>query len=247
MNTKAIQRIRLTLLRSKTWRYLRYLHFREAFAKVADEIETVCVCGTGHGYAELAVAAEYPRITFTLTDIMNPKHGYPNYHRTMDMAWKWGVDNLHFSIWNVLQPTERRFDIVCSTEILEHIEQDAQAAENMRAAATKYVYCLVPFADDATNADPEKRRRAWEKHEHYVYGYSAQALSKLFPDPVYIAGTYWQDHGQMFRQRLTLMGDEAIAKEQANLEREAEDDLIDKIPEIVPEALGIKILSRTSN
>lgn len=233
------------MLRNKTWRYLRYLHFRDAVKRVAKEIEHVCVCGAGHGYAELAVAAEFPHITFTLTDTMNSRLGYPNYHYTMDMAWKWGVENLRFSIWNVLESTHRRFDLVASTEMLEHIQDARNAADNMRAAATKYVYCLVPYADKATNANPDRRRYAWEKHEHFVYGFDAETLSSLFPNAVMLAGTYWKDRGRTLRELLDKLNDEEIRARVRELQKLAETDLVNAIPTSLKDALGIKILSRT--
>lgn len=242
MNEDALRAARLSLLQGKTWRYLRYLHFRDALLKVTNDIETVCICGSGHGFAELAAAAEFPHIRFTLTDIINTKHGYPNYHRAMDMAWRHGVGNISFSVWNVLQPTSNRFDMVASTEMLEHIKDAERAAANMRAASSKYTYCLVPFADKATNADKQKRDYAWEKHEHYVYGYDAEDLARLFPAPIHIAGTYWAE-GARFREKLTGMSLTDIEAHQDVLAAEASADIRDGVPTTIHDALGIRILS----
>ncbi|MEL6646531.1 MAG: class I SAM-dependent methyltransferase [Pseudomonadota bacterium] len=241
---KVIEKTRLILLKNKTWRYLRYLHFREALQYVESEVSSVCICGAGHGYAELALAAEFPHIHFTLTDIVNKEHGYPNYHATMDMAWKWGVDNISFSVWNVLEPTHRRFDLVASTEMLEHIEDAQTAAKHMRAAAEKFVYCLVPFADAATNANEQKRKGAWERHEHFVCGYDADEMRAMFPNPVLLTGTYWADTGLAFRMKLNELSPEEIVAQFQTLQHEAEADLSAKIPQRSKEAQGIKILSR---
>ncbi|MEM7596946.1 MAG: class I SAM-dependent methyltransferase [Pseudomonadota bacterium] len=241
---KVIEKTRLILLKTKTWRYLRYLHFREALQKVDGEISSVCICGAGHGYAELALAAEFPHIHFTLTDIVNKEHGYPNYHATMDMAWKWGVNNISFGVWNVLEPTHRRFDLIASTEMLEHIEDAKTAARNMRKTAERYVYCLVPFADATTNANPQKRKGAWERHEHFVCGYDADEMKAMFPDPVLLTGTYWADTGLAFRMKLNEMSPEEIEAQFGDLQREAETDISDRVPLRSKEAQGIKILSR---
>ena len=242
-----IAKTRLTLLRGKTWRYLRYLHFRDAVARVANDVNSICVCGAGHGYSELAVAAEYPDITFTLTDIVDTEHGYPNYHASMDLAWKWGIENLKFSVWNVLEATRRRFDLVASTEMLEHIKDDRTAAANMRQAASKFVYCLVPFADKATNANAVKRKQAWDKHKHHVFGYDETELSELFPDPLLLAGAYWTGRGRKLREYLGEIGDEVIRSSVPELERIASTDLVSAIPTSLDDALGIKILSRISS
>lgn len=237
-----LDKVRLLLLRGRTWRYLRYLHFRQYISEIAPEIETVCVCGSGHGLAELAVALEFPHLRFTLTDIIG--RGYPNYHMAMDLSWIWGVNNMAFSVWNVMQSTQRRFDLVCSTEMLEHIKDDNTAVANMRAAAQKYVYCLVPFSDPATNANEQKRKFAWEKHEHFVYGYDSARLSELFVSPVKIAGTYWTKAGGTLRKRLDELSDAEIESQFPDLTAAAEADLINQIPHTLSEALGIKILAK---
>jgi len=229
-------------MRGRTWRYLRYLHFRDYLSRVAHEVDSVCVCGTGHGLAELACAIEFPHIRFTLTDII--ASGYPNYYRAMSHAWQWGVDNIQFSVWNVLHVTHRRFDLVASTEMLEHVPDVRRAVRNMRSAANKYVYCLVPFADDATNADPAKRERVWRDHEHFVFGFDAKSLESLFGKAEHMAGAYWSDAGLPFRQKLAAMSPDEITASLEALAAEAEADLRDGQPKVLRDAAGIKILAR---
>lgn len=243
MHADLLSAMRLRLLQGRTWRYLRYLHARESLSAVADEVETVCVCGAGHGIAELALAIEFPHITFTLTDIVNRTHGYPNYHDAMILSWNNAIPNMRFSVWNTLQATQQRFDLVASTEMLEHIKEDDLAARNMRQAAQKYIYCLVPFADAATNNNERMRARAWERFEHYVYGYDKTRLTELFPDPVHVQGTYGMA-GRALRETLHALEPDAVAADQAALEAEAQADLGLAVPETLEDGLGIKILSR---
>jgi hypothetical protein len=244
MPNEHLTRIQTILLQGKTWRYLRYIHFRDYLARVSSEVETVCVVGAGYGYAELACAVEFPHIRFTLTDIIAT--GYPNYHRTMALAWNWSIENINFSVWNVLQPTERQFDVVASTEMIEHVPNVPRAVQNMRAAALKYVYCLAPFSDDATNADPVKRRHAWQKCEHLVFGFDRKSLESLFGEAIDISGTYWRDAGLPFRQKLTGMRAEEIEANAASLKEEAARDVREGVPQRLTEAIGIKILSRAN-
>jgi len=237
-------KVRRTLLHGRTWRYLRYIHLRDTFLKIGDEIETVGIVGAGHGYSEIALAIEFPNIHFTLTDIIDT--GYPNYHKAMDICWKWGIENVRFSVWNVLEPTDRRFDLVCSTEVLEHIEDAAGAALKMREAALKYVYCLVPFADKASNENEHKRKRALETHGHFVYGYDAEELEQLFPNPEFIKGAYFDDAGQLLRKQLMDLTPAEIDEKLEELAIFAETDLQDRVPNLPSEGQGIKILSRVS-
>ena len=239
-----LQTVQLALLRGRTWRYLRYLHFRDYLSRVSNEVETVCVCGAGHGLAELACAIEFPHIEFTLTDII--AEGYPNYHRAMSHAWRWGLDNMRFSVWNVLHATDRRFDLVASTEMLEHVPDITRAVRNMRKAATKYVYCLVPFADDRTNADCAKRERVWADHKHFVFGFDRKSVESLFGEAEHVAGAYWSDAGLPFRQKLAAMTDQDIESSVQDLVKEALADLRDEVPNTLRDAAGIKILARAN-
>lgn len=234
-------KIKLILLRDKKWRYLRYMHFKNYLEKVADEVQSVCICGAGGGFAEVALAIEFPQIKFTLTDII--ANGYPSYHRAMDIAWRFGIDNIGFSVWNVLAPTKRRFDLVASTEMLEHIKNDQAAANNMRNAAKKYLYCLVPFAEDSRNANPAARKRAWDHCEHYVCGYDARRLQELFGKPLAIAGTYWNKHGGALRAKLEALSTEEIDQQSPLLFSEAALDDTGVLQSTVREAAGIKILT----
>jgi hypothetical protein len=161
----------------------------------------------------------------------------------MSLAWRHGIDNIRFSIWNVLQQTTRRFDLVCSTEMLEHIEMADVAARNIRQAASKYVYCLVPFADQATNADQRRRKDVLDRFQHYVAGYDAGQLTALFPNPVKISGTYWPDAGQAFRRQITAMQPHEIKDRAMSLAALAEADLRDDVPRRSSDCLGIKIIS----
>lgn len=221
------------------------MHLRDFVSRIVDQIETVCVCGAGHGLAELAIAIEFEHLRVTLTDISG--NGYPNYHGTINLCRTSGIDQLSFAIWDVCEPAKARFDLVCSTEVLEHIRDAPLAAANMRDAARSYVYCLVPFADAKTNADPEKRRYVFEKFQRCVYGYDEASLTALFPDPVAVAGTYWADHGGVWRKKMESMTSAAIEASQNDLFDLAAGDLIDRVPQTMREAAGIKILARGSS
>lgn len=241
-NLRSLQSI---LLKRRGWQFLRYLHFRDCLSRISDEVETVCICGAGHGLAELACAIEFPHITFTLTDIISD--GYPHYHRTMSYAWQWGLVNMQFSVWNVLHATGRRFDLVASTEVLEHVPDIARAARNMRNAAKKYIYCLVPFADDPTNLNPIKREQAWIGHQHYVFGFDQKALESLFGQAEHLAGAYWKQAGVAFRRELAAMSDAEVESAAEDLLARAIRDLRDSVPESLGEAAGIKILAKANS
>ncbi len=236
---EALADIKLRLLLGKTWRYLRYIHARNALSKVSDW-QSVCIVGAGYGFAELALALEYPDRQFVLTDHADCSH--TNIHAKR-LVKKYNLKNVTFEVLDILQPPNQQYDVVYSVEVLEHIKDDALAARNMVQMSRKYTFCLVPFADQSANDNQQERERVWKLCEHYVVGYDAATLERLFPNPIAIMGCYWADKGIPFRKKLTELNSEQIEHQLEDLTVEAELDLIERIPSVRSDALGIWILS----
>ena len=142
------------------------------------------------------------------------------------MVREWSVDNASFGSLDILAPCSRRYDMVTSVEVLEHIEHDDVAATRMLKAAKKYVFALVPFATRAMNEDPRWRRRVWQRQRHYRVGYDEAGLQALFPRSLVVRGCYWEDHGVLFRQRLDDCSDDQIRDCVAELSAAAKSDLL---------------------
>lgn len=239
-NTKHLAQMRNALILKRRWSYLRYLHAREALV-LAEDIESVLIVGSGHGFAEIALALEFPWIHFHLTDIEGDKT--PNYHRAQEFADKWNLSNATFGIRDILKPERERYDLIYSVEVLEHIEDDALAAAEMRAAAHRYVFALIPFADKTTNRDEAARIRVWEGLGHWRVGYDEEDLRRLFPGIVAMRGCYWREQGTEHRKRLYSMSNEEVTTSMSELQEEAKRDIVDAIPKIYPEAQGIWMLA----
>lgn len=240
-NAERIEFMERQLILKRRWSYLRYIHAREALLR-AEGVESVLVIGSGHGYAEITLALEFPGIHFHLTDVVTETT--PNYHNARKFAEEWDLGNVTFGLRNILSPEPGRYDMVSSVEVLEHIENDSLAAAEMRAAANKYVFALIPFADKATNADQAHRRRLFNSHGHYVVGYDEEDLRKLFPDVVVMRGCYWKEHGGAHRKRLYEMSNKEVRAGMAELQAEAHRDMVDTVPRVYPEAQGIWVLAR---
>jgi cyclopropane fatty-acyl-phospholipid synthase-like methyltransferase len=237
-----LREVRRRLVFYRSWSYFRYLHLRQAFLSTRG-ISSVLSIGSGRGLAELALAVEFPEVRFQLSDVPSPHASSSD--PVLALAKKWGLSNLSRTSLDVLEPLPERYDLVASVEVLEHIEDDARAAANMTDAARLYTFCLVPYADARTAADPIRRKRAWEKDHHYRFGYPVEALRSLFPgETAIVRGCYWQEAGARVVEALKDLSDDALLARAPIVWQEAECDLIDRVPQRYPEALGVWILSR---
>ena len=236
-----LREVRRRLVFYRSWSYFRYLHFREAFLATHD-VSSVLSVGAGRGLAELALALEFPNVHFVLSDVRSPHAASSD--QVMALVKEWGVANLARSTRDILAAPPERFDLVASVEVLEHIEDHTRAAAHMLEASRLYTFCLVPFADAQTNADPIRRARAWDKDHHYRFGYSEDDLRALFPgQPAIVRGCYWKSAGARVISGLKELSGDALLARAPAIWKDAECDLIDRIPKRYPEALGIWILS----
>ncbi|MEI2423159.1 methyltransferase domain-containing protein [Arthrospira platensis SPKY2] len=240
-NSNCQYELRWRLFYHRRWYYLRYLHLRDAFELIKDDVTSVLSVGCGLGYAESFLAIEFPHITFIVTDFRE------NYRVAEGFTRKFNLQNINFELYNVLEPFRRRCDLVMSIEVLEHIYDYRLAAANMRAASNKYVFCLVPFGDKEINENEAERSRVWKEHEHYCVGFDQETLEALFPNPVKTKGVYWAEYGQPFYHKQEKMTNEEAVSQMETLAKEAECDLlIDRVPVKYPEALGIWTLAKVN-
>ena len=237
------------LLQRKTWNYLRYLHaekaIRSLLVRYPNSVSSVLVIGCGTGLAETLLAVKYPEIYFTLTDYQGATH---NTEEARSMQSEYGLKNISWSGLDLLDSSsyQSQFDLVYSIEVLEHIEDDHLAVQNMHKLSKRYVFCLVPFSEESRNSDSLLREKVWKNHEHYLCGYNLERLIKLFPSIINISGCYWKRYGCLFRKKLTSLSAQQITDDMPTLLDEAKSDLVDEIPTTVGDALGIWIIAKSS-
>jgi hypothetical protein len=234
-----ITNLRKHMLKSKGWRYLRYVHLRDFISRYQDKLNVVCAAGSGLCFAETALALEFPRIEFFLTDIVCP--GRPNYFKSMDLVTRWSIRNVRFGVWDLMQKSAQRFDAVVSTEVLEHIQDYATPVTNMLGASKVATYALVPFATKERNEDAAARLDAYVKHEHFVCGYNEEHFGHFASRSSNFIGTYWNQSGAVFRRRLAAMTDADIDDQYDNLVAEAVSDLTNAAP-VGGQCQGMKVI-----
>lgn len=229
VSQKRIAQIKLNLLQSKGWRYLRYMHLRDFIASKCASLSRVGVVGSGLGFAELAIALEFPQIEWYLTDIV--AEGRPNYHRVMELVLAWDVRNVRFGVWDILKPAPMKFDAVVSTEVLEHIREAEVAYKQILSASKKYAYTLVPYATDVENSDAAKRLNVYIEAGHFVCGFDGLMFRAIEPNGTVLRGVYWHNGGFQLRNKLVKLSSEEIFTEKQTLELLAETDRIDLEPQ----------------
>ena len=248
IKNRRFSRIGSLMLQRKTWNLLRYIHAREAIQWIIKsnygKLENVLVIGCGVGLAEISLALEFPDIQFTLTDWGEAKH-------TTEVAKmfqkKFNIKNVSWSTMDILNPSfEKKYDLVYSIEVLEHIQNDKLAAENMAKLSRNYIFCLIPFAEEAKNQSPSERKRIFELTEHYLVGYNPLRLFNLFPNIVTLRGCYWKE-GLNFRRKITNLSLEELDKNHLKFYEEAQSDVLKNIPRTQKDSLGIWFISSNSS
>lgn len=121
--------------------------------------------------------------------------GYLNYYKVMDICWKWGFENVWFSVWNVFELIDWWFDLVCLMEVFEYIEDVVGVVVKMCEVVLKYVYCLVLFFDKEINVNLVCCKWVFEIYGYFVYGYDVEELEVLFLNFEFIKGVYFDDVG----------------------------------------------------
>ena len=234
------------LLHRKTWNYLRYLHAEKALhsllVRYPNSVSSVLVIGCGTGLAETLLSIEYPEIKFTLTDYEGATH---KVDEARSIQQRFEIENIDWAELNLLaqDQVDKKYDLVYSIEVLEHIENDALAAQAMHALSQRFIFCLVPFSEETRNQNQSLRSDAWDKHEHYLCGYNLNRLVALFPNIINVRGCYWRQHGCQFRKKITGLTPEFIGGNVSSLVEEASFDLVDQIPIKTADALGIWIIA----
>jgi hypothetical protein len=227
---KAIQKLKLRLLQEKKWRYLRYLHLHDCLKIIEQNIKNCLIIGGGKGIAELLLAIEFPHIHFYITDIYkknNNQYSYPNYIGAIETSYKWNISNITFGILDIFEKYPQKYDFIATTEVLEHIKQASEAFANMEVHCLKYIYCLVPYANNNDNSDLIKLKKAWDNHEHYLVGYNLSNFKSLINptfDILYNKRVYGVQ-SQNLRKEINTYEKDKISVEQKTLENIFQQDL----------------------
>jgi SAM-dependent methyltransferase len=237
---KFVLKGRVALLQRRGWDYLKYLHARQAMQLMKD-CESFLFVGSGYGFAEVLLAAEYPDKTFIATDYKETTHDFERARQNVDRI---ALTNIDFTILDVrTRPRRVMADAVLAVDLLQYLDDAAAAARHLLKLGSRAAFCLAPFATAADRQNGAHRRRALAQGQKTV-GFDRDSMRSLLGPTTQVRGAYWRDGGQLLRTRLAELSISEIAAQAPALYELAGKDIRQSIPANVKDAQAIKGLVR---
>jgi SAM-dependent methyltransferase len=135
---------------------------------------TVLDAGCGEGFYSMRLAQEYPHLSITAIDVKEEK-----IRRVKRAISGLGVANIQTVVQSLLGLTDHdRYDLALCVDVLEHIEQDEQAATRL-AAALKPGGTLVIHVPQCGQWHYIGPQPDWHVYGHVREGYSLDEISSL--------------------------------------------------------------------
>ena len=147
-------------------RYQRYLV--ELLEKEMDYIpSSVLDVGCGQGLNTVRFAEDWPNAKIVGVDLSDVGIEYANAHYA-------GNKNVSFICDDVsnMVDSEKKFDLVCAFELLEHIEDWEKVATAMTKISNRYIMVSVPIG----------RMREYEKEHGHYRNYQKGELESFFEE-----------------------------------------------------------------
>lgn len=166
-----LQKILISCVYHRSFYFLRLAHLLDAFGRTHDA-QRVLSIGCGEAFQEAFLAGRKPNLEVMATDIYQGWNTYP-------------FNNLHFGKQDItLWQEETDYDFVFSIECLEHIQDYRLAFRNMarKIRPGKYLYISVPFASKEEQQDEALCKQEYERHGHWLPGFSFDDLEGLFQE-----------------------------------------------------------------
>lgn len=203
------------IARRRRWALYRHVHLLAAFdeARARMSVGSVLSVGCGAGLSELYLAVREPSLRVVLAD-----YDPSRIDRARSLAKNWSIPNVEFEQIDLLAELadqQASFDFVMAIEVLEHIENDTQAAANLFALSRAFTYVLVPYASRREQADERLQKRVWDRHEHFRVGYDGEQIQSLCP----------MDHAVLFRRNCYMP---AAAAHRQEMEVATDDSLVER-------------------
>ncbi|HLO30008.1 MAG TPA: class I SAM-dependent methyltransferase [Anaerolineales bacterium] len=131
--------------------------------------------GSGRGIMTMECAKKFPQSKVIGADLLKQQNEINNL-----IARQLNIDNVQFMTWNVLDlhPTER-FDVVISSDTLEHLEDDLGGVRMLRDTLNPGGYLIVHVPHLTRNLFGWHRQNWMDIEGHVRPGYTRASLIEL--------------------------------------------------------------------
>ena len=147
-------------------RYQRYLV--ELLEKEMDHIpNSVLDVGCGQGLNTVRFAEDWPNAKIVGVDLSDVGIEYANTHYVANKNVSFICDDVSNMV-----DSEKKFDLVCAFELLEHIEDWEKVATAMTRISDRYIMVSVPIG----------RMREYEKEHGHFRNYQKGELESFFEE-----------------------------------------------------------------
>lgn len=131
--------------------------------------------GSGRGIMTMECAKQFPNALVVGADLLEEQNQINNL-----IASQLNIQNVHFETWNVLDlhPAER-FDVVISSDTLEHLEDDLGGVRMLRDTLNPGGYLIVHVPHLTRNLFGWHRQNWMDIEGHVRPGYTRTGLMEL--------------------------------------------------------------------
>lgn len=131
--------------------------------------------GSGRGVMTMACARRFPQAEVLGVDLLERQNEINN-----QIARQLGLDNVRFQTWDALRlPELGPFDVIISSDTLEHLEDDLAAVHMFREALNPGGHLIVHVPHLTRNLFGWHRENWMDIEGHVRPGYTREGLSEL--------------------------------------------------------------------
>ena len=152
--------------------YLRACHFKKVIKNL--NFSSVLDAGCGLGNYTFYLARKHPRIKIDAWD-----YSIQNIEAAKKLLGQMSLDNINFSSRNLGDLSEvRKYDLICSIDVLEHIADDERVVKNFYKAL-KNQGQLILHLPRKNQKRHFKKFKDWSYNTHLREGYEKRVIIQL--------------------------------------------------------------------
>jgi 2-polyprenyl-3-methyl-5-hydroxy-6-metoxy-1,4-benzoquinol methylase len=154
---------------------IRAVHLRRALR--GKDFQNILEAGSGIGTTTVWLARRYPRSMIDACDIDDK-----NIQSSEKIQKGLGIKNIRFFAGDITKNLgENKYDLICSQDVLEHVEDDRSAISNFSLALRPDGY-LVLHLPQKNQLRHFRNLKQWTYETHVREGYTKEEIKKILKD-----------------------------------------------------------------